>query len=211
MRTRWAAPALLLLLAGCGSSEGDLPQAETPESTLAASTVPASSAPASAVPASDVPASDVPSSAVASPAAESTGPPPTTGPVHHVGDRVRLTTGSVMTVFTWHRAAQRPGPAAAGAWWAADIEFCLTRVFGSDFREPIGNIRSQLRVEVADGSVLAAEDDARTPDEVYAQDIPVIAGRCRRGELVFDVPTGQEATFLAATVSSFGWVRWQLS
>jgi hypothetical protein len=115
-----------------------------------------------------------------------------------------------MTVFGWQQA-QRPGSPAAGAWWAADVEFCLTRTFGDHFEEPIGNIRSELRVELADGRALTPEDDARKPDEVYAQPIPVVAGRCRRGKLVFDVPAGERATYLAVTFSPFEWVRWQLS
>ena len=197
MRPRSAAAlvAFLTLLAGCGSPEGGSLRAETPESTPAASAVPASAAP---------------SSAEAPPAAESTGPPPTSGPVHRLGDRVRLVTGSRMTVFGWQRE-RRPGAAAAGAWWAADVEFCLTRTFGDDFREPIGNIRAALVVELPDGRPLTPEAEARTSHEVFAQSVPVIAGRCRRGKLVFDVPAGEAAAYLAVTFSPSSWVRWRLS
>jgi hypothetical protein len=115
-----------------------------------------------------------------------------------------------MTVFSWQRV-RRPGSPAAGTWRAADVEFCLTRTFGDDFQEPIGNIRADLRAELSDGRALTPEADARKPDEVYAQSIPVVAGRCRRGKLVFDVPAGEVATYLAVTFSPFSWVRWQLS
>jgi hypothetical protein len=193
-----AVPLTLFLaaLAGCGDS----PQAGPPRAEPATAAAPTSPPP---------PLSASPS-ASPSPAAESSGPPPTSGPVHKLGERVRLVTGSRMTVFNWQRV-RRPGGPAAGAWWAADVEFCLTRTFGDDFEEPIGNIRADLRAELSDARVLDAESDARTPDEVYAQDIPVVAGRCRRGKLVFDVPTGEQATYLAVTFSPSGWVRWQLS
>jgi hypothetical protein len=189
--------ASLALLSGCGgSSESPQPDADTSAPPPAAT--------------SSVPASEAATPAVASPAAESSGPPPTSGPVHRLGDRVRLVTGSRMTVFTWQRV-RRPGAPAAGAWWAADVEFCLTRTFGDNFQEPIGNIRSQLVAELPDGRALTPEADARTSDEVYAQSIPVVAGRCVRGELVFDVPAGDGAAYLAVTFSPFSWVRWQLS
>ena len=115
-----------------------------------------------------------------------------------------------MTVFSWQQV-RRPGRPAAGAWWAADVEFCLTRTFGDHFEESIGNIRSDLLAELSDGRGLDPEADARKSDEVFAQDISVFAGRCRRGKLVFDVPAGEEATYLAVTFSPFSWVRWQLS
>ena len=193
MRLLWAvSPTLFLtLLAGCSSS----PERE-----------PSRAEPAPAV----TPVSTPPSPSTSpSPAAESTGPPPTTGPVHQLGDRVRLVTGSDMTVFSWHRA-RRPGPPGVGAWWAGDVKFCVSPQLSGE--EPIGNLRSQFRAELPDGSPLTPEGDARRPDEVYAAPgAVVVGGKCLRGKVVFDVPTGQEARYFAATVSSFGWVRWQLS
>jgi hypothetical protein len=186
--------ASLALLTGCGgSSEEEQPRAESSTSPAAVATP-----------------SDTPTSVSASPVAESSGPPPTTGQVHQLGDRVRLTTGSTMTVFTWQRM-KRPGPPAAGTWWAADVRFCLTRSFGEHFQEPIGNIRSQLRAELPDGTALTPDGDPRSSDEAFAQPTPIVAGQCVRGQVVVDVPAGPPAQYFSATVSSFGWVRWQLS
>jgi hypothetical protein len=205
-----AAVVLLALLAACGSSGGRAPRAETAESQLPPPTASSSAVTPTAGSSSAEPSSAEPSSAEASPVAESTGPPPTEGRVHHLGDRVRLVTGSRMTVFDWARDA-RPGAPAAGSWWAADVEFCLTRTFGAHFTEPIANIRSALVVELTDERAVKPEADARRSDEVFAQEIPVVAGRCRRGELVFDVPTGKKPAYLTVTFSPYSWVRWQLT
>jgi hypothetical protein len=115
-----------------------------------------------------------------------------------------------MTVFSWQRA-KRPGKPADGAWWAADVKFCVTKSFG-DLDEPASNLLSQFRVELVDGRALTPEVEARTPDEVYAQPTQrAKAGKCLRGDVVVDVPTRPAAEFFSATVSSFGWQRWSLS
>jgi hypothetical protein len=202
LRSAVSVAIFLTLLAGCDSPEGKSARAgasSSPTSPSTALSTAPSTAPSTAGP-----------SAEPSPAAESTGPPPTSGPVHRLGDRARLVTGSRMTVFSWQRV-RRPGSPAAGTWWAADVAFCLTRSLGDHFEEPIGNIRSDLRVELSEGPALTAEADARRSDEVYAQPVSVVAGRCRRGKLVFDIAAGAEPTYLAVTFSPFGWVRWQLS
>jgi hypothetical protein len=189
--------ASLALVTACGGSSDDEPaRAQT---TTAAS------------PSPSVAPSEAMSSATPSPVAESSGPPPTTGRVHDMGDRVRIVTGSTMTVFSWQRE-RRPGPAASGAWWAADVKVCLTRSLGDAFEDPVEHVRSVFRVELADSSALSSEADARTPDEAYAKPGGVIhAGRCLRGEVTFDVPAGQSATYFACTISPFSWVRWQLA
>ena len=192
MRPRWLAltAVILTLFSGCASPEGDQPRAAAPTSSSAGSTLPPSAA----------------SSSAATPS----GPPPNSGPIHSLGDRARLVTGSKMTVFSWQKV-QRPGPPAAGLWWAADVRFCLTRDLG-DFQDPVENIRSQFRAELADGSPLTPEANARKSDELFAQPGQVVeAGQCRRGKVVFDIPTGQAAQYFAVTLSPFEWVRWQLT
>lgn len=192
MRPRWWAltAVIITLFSGCASPEGDQPRAEAPTSSSAGSTLPP----------------PAPSSSTATP----TGPPPNSGPVHSLGDPVRMVTGSTMTVFSWQQV-QRPGRAAAGSWWAADVRFCLSRNLGG-FQDPVENIRSEFRAELADGSPRTAEADARKSDERFAQPGQVIeGGQCRRGKVVFDIPTGQAAQYFAVAFSPFEWVRWQLS
>jgi hypothetical protein len=115
-----------------------------------------------------------------------------------------------MTVYSWQRV-RRPGRPADGAWWAGDVRFCITPDFGND-PLPISVVRAGFRVELADGQALTPEEDARSADEVYSQPGAEVVGRqCLRGDVVFDVPTGPPATYFANAVSSFGWIRWQLS
>jgi hypothetical protein len=189
--------ASLALVTACGGTSDDEPA--RPQTSTAASPSP------SATP------SEATSSATPSPVAESSGAPPTSGRVHDLGDRVRVVTGSTMTVFSWHRE-RRPGPAARGAWWAGDVKVCLTRSFGDDFEDPVEAVRSVFRVELEDSTALTPEADARTPDEAYAKPGGVLhAGRCMRGEVVFDIPAGPSAAYFACTISPFSWVRWQLA
>ncbi len=202
MRRPWAVPLALFLtlLAGCSSPEGDSARSGTtasPSATTVAAT--------SGAPTTDVPTVEAPTAT-----ASSTGPPPNAGPVHQLGDRARLVTGSTATVFAW-RPVQRPGRAAAGAWWAADVKVCLTRSFGDGFHEPVGNFRSQFRAELADDTALTPEGDARRADEVYAQTREAFAGKCLRGDVVFDVPKEPAARYFAITISPFSWSRWHLS
>jgi hypothetical protein len=120
-----------------------------------------------------------------------------------------MVTGSDVTVYSWQRV-RRPGHPPDGAWWTADVKVCLSPDLG-DFEDPVENIRSQLRVELADGRPLTPEGDARKSDELWAQPGQVVTpGQCRRGKVVFDLPSGQEAQYFAVTLSPFEWVRWQL-
>jgi hypothetical protein len=115
-----------------------------------------------------------------------------------------------MTVLSWQQV-RRPGGPAAGKWWAVDVRFCLTRLLG-DIQDPVEVIRSQFRVELADGSPQTPEADARKPDELFAQPGEVFeAGKCRRGKVVFDLPAEPAAQYFAVTLSPFGWVRWRLT
>lgn len=183
---RVAAVAIwIALLAGCSSPGGDSPRAGAGNSSPASSTA-------------------------ASPAAESTSPAPNSGPVHTLGDSVRLPTRSTATVYSWQRV-RRPGAPAAGAWWAADVRFCITPDIG-DVKVSVSAIGSQFRVELPDGRALAPEADARRSDEAYAQPgRAFVARQCRRGDVVFDVPTGHPVQYFAIPISQFGWVRWMLS
>ena len=157
MRLRTVAPAAILvaLLAGCSSPGGDPPRAGAGNSPPASSTT-------------------------ASPAAESPSPPPNSGPVHTLGDSVRLPTRSTATVYSWQRV-RRPGPAATGAWWAADVKFCMGPDIG-DFKEPVSNIRSGFRAELPDGRAVTSEADATRSAEAYAQPgrVFVARGHCAR-------------------------------
>ena len=122
---------------------------------------------------------------------------------------MRMPTRSTVTVYSWRRV-RRPGSPAAGAWWAADVRVCITPDLG--FKEPVTNVLSQFRVELPDGRALEPETDARRSDEEYARPgLAFVASQCRRGDVVFDVPTGHAAKDFAITLSVFGWPRWRLS
>jgi hypothetical protein len=95
---------------------------------------------------------------------------------------------------------------------AADVGFCLTTSLGKEVEEPTSNLLSQFRVELPDGTALTPESEARVREEVYARPGQRIkAKQCLRGDVVLDVSRGVDARYFSATVSQFGWVRWQLS
>ena len=140
MRRPWAVPLALILtlLAGCSSPEGDSPRSGT-----TASPSPTTVAATSGTSTTDVPTASAHGHGFLD------GPPPNAGPVHAAGGPGPSGDGNIMTVYAWQRV-QRPGRAAAGAWWAGDVKVCITPDFGDGSTARRGTSGPSFRAELAD-------------------------------------------------------------
>lgn len=125
------------------------------------------------------------------------------GGVVAMGQTVRTSAGSLVTVYSWRAGSNRnvpPGP--GGAYETTDVGFCS----GPGIQESAADLVPLFSVELPDGSRIAP-DNLSAPGELRTLGT-IPPGQCKRGPLVFQVEGGTKPSFVGYDTSPM--TKWRV-